>query len=414
LNENTIIEELHAKQENMAKSVFDVVIVGGGPVGSYTASIIAKTGYSVLIIEEHEAIGEPVQCAGLITPRVFDIVNFADSSIINRLKGAHIHSPEGQRLTVDAGETRAVVIDRAEFDTKIIHHAQNNGAELMCGSKATGISLDANDWNIKVKENQKEITVTAKLLIGADGSGSRVRGWLGLHEPEFMLNGYNAAVDGLDVDNEYVHIFVGENVAPNFFAWMIPAESGSRVGLCTRDAQEPVYRYFKRLFNKGLTKDMLQGTRVSSESSGRIPLGLLDRTYTDKALLVGDAAAQVKATSGGGIYMGLACAQHCARTVIESLEKDDLSKRMLASYQTQWMNHVGDELKHDMIIHKIYSSMTDKQLCEAFELLDNEEILEMINRIGDIDYPSKLGWALLKKEPRFLKYAGKFLKYRLG
>ncbi len=398
----------------MTKSVYDVAVIGGGPVGGYTASIIAKTGCSVLLLEEHETIGEPVQCAGVITPRVFEMVDFASSSIINRLRGAHIFSPQGQQLTVDAGETRAVVIDRAEFDTKIINHAQSNGAELMCGSKATGISRDANGWNIMVKEKEKEITVAAKLLIGADGSGSRVRGWLGLPEPEIMLNGFNATVDGLDMDDEYVHLFVGENVAPNFFAWMIPAGAGTRVGLCTRDAQEPVYRYFKRLFDKGPTKDMLLGARVISESSGRIPLGLLNRTYAEGALLVGDAAAQVKATSGGGIYMGLACAQHCARTAIEALEKDDLSKRMLASYQTRWMNHIGDELKHDMIIHKIFASMTDKQLGEAFELLDNEEILEMINRVGDIDYPSKLGWALLKKEPRFLKYAGKFLKYRLG
>jgi geranylgeranyl reductase family protein len=412
--QNTEIDEDHGRREKMDYPRFDVVIIGGGPVGGLTSAIVAKAGYSTLLLEEHETIGEPIQCAGLITPRVFEMVDCAESSIINKVRGAHIYSPHGRRLTVEAGETRAVVIDRKEFDTAIVNHARNIGVEVWSGAKATGISHDGNDWEVSVEEKTKESIVGCQLLIGADGASSRVRHWLDLPQPDLILNGFDATVNNLEIDKEYVNIFTGKNVAPNFFAWMIPTGENVRVGLCTRDTQEPVYQYFKRLFTDGVPKDLLQGACIMDEHSGRIPLGLLKKTYSDGSLLVGDAAAQVKATSGGGIYMGLVCARHCARTIIDALEKDDISEKSLANYQKQWMDEVGDELKHDLMIHRIYTSMTDRQIEEAFDLLDNEEILGMVNSIGDIDYPSRLGWALLKKEPRFLKFAGKFLKYRLG
>ncbi|HKZ59803.1 MAG TPA: FAD-dependent oxidoreductase, partial [Candidatus Thermoplasmatota archaeon] len=71
----------------------DVLVVGGGPIGCYTASQIARKGHRVLIVEEHAEIGRPIQCGGRITPRVFDLpeADFRGQRgvVINELKGAN-------------------------------------------------------------------------------------------------------------------------------------------------------------------------------------------------------------------------------------------------------------------------------------------------------------------------------------
>ncbi len=388
---------------------YDVIVVGGGPVGGWTARNIAKAGLKVAVIEEHMKVGEPVQCAGIITPRVFDMVEFADKSILNEVKGANIYSPAGNKLTIGTEKVQAKIIDRTKFDSLIMDSAMNEGAELITGNRVTGLVMGE---HCEVTVGDK--TLKSKLIIGADGAKSNVRSWLGLEEPAYYLNGFGADIEGVKIPHDKVNVFFGSQLAPNFFAWMIPAGDIVRVGLCMREGQDTVYHYFKKLFEGGsASAPLLEGSQVAKTYAGIIPLGLPTKTYADRGMIVGDAASHVKATSGGGIYPGLVCAQHCAQTAIEALEADDTSEKMLANYQKAWLKDIGDELKKDIMIHKVFASLTDEQIEDVFNMVSDEETLAVINKVGDIDYPSRLGWMLLKREPKLLKYAGKFLRYGL-
>ncbi|TLZ57938.1 MAG: hypothetical protein E6K17_02205 [Methanobacteriota archaeon] len=71
---------------------------------------------------------------------------------------------------------------------------------------------------------------------------------------------------------------------------------------------------------------------------------------------------------------------------------------------------MGKELRKDLAIHDSFSRLTDAQIEEIFDILDNPEVLRIIQEMGDIDFPSKVGWALLREEPRLLKYLGKALR----
>jgi geranylgeranyl reductase family protein len=358
------------------------------------------------MLEEHRQVGEPVQCAGLITPRCFDILEHARDTIINSVRGADIHSPAGSTISIGKKEMQACVIDRAAFDRRILDMAVDSGATLIPGKR---IAKFARQSNGTISLNNGDIT--AKLVIGADGARSATRNWAGLDEPIFMLNGFSADVSGLDMDPDRVRIFFGRNIAPNFFAWMIPAGDIVRVGLCIRDCQGTVHDHFKNLFTKGPASESLRGGTIRTTHSGQIPLGTLPATHADNMMLLGDAACQVKATSGGGIYPGLVCASHCAQTAMKALESGNFTARFLSEYHSAWTSGIGAELDRAMMMHRIYSSLDDKQLEDIFRMMQNPEILEIINAVGDIDYPSKLAWTLLRKEPGLLKYAGKFLKH---
>ncbi len=388
---------------------YDVIIVGGGPVGGWAASNIAKAGFKVAVIEEHQQIGEPVQCAGIITPRVFDMVDFARPSILNEVKGANIFSPAGNKLAIGTEKVQAKIIDRSKFDSMIMDDALNKGAELITGHRVSGLVM-GETCEVTVGDR----TLKSKLIIGADGAKSNIRSWLGLEEPAYYLNGFGADIENVQMEQDKVNVFFGSQLAPNFFAWMIPAGNVVRVGLCMREGQDTVYHYFKKLFESGSpAAPLLEGGQVTKTYAGIIPLGLPSKTYADRGMIVGDAASHVKATSGGGIYPGLVCAQHCAQTAIEALEAEDTSEKMLANYQKEWLKGIGDELKKDIMIHKVFASLTDAQVEDVFNMVSDEETLAIINRVGDIDYPSRLGWMLLKREPKLLKYAGKFLRFGL-
>jgi digeranylgeranylglycerophospholipid reductase len=387
------------------KSSYDVVIVGGGPIGGHVASLIAREGYSTLILEEHRHIGEPMQCAGIFSPKVMDIVD-CRNSILNRIKGADIYSPSGKRISITAKKDKAVVVDRILFDKTIVEDATAKGAELALGSRVIKVRTKSEHVEVGFIHETKNAQVQTELLIGADGAGSIIAKRFGLPRAAVMLPGVQEDLVGAKCEKTRVKIFVGRDVAPGFFGWIIPAGDLTRIGLCT-SLNAPLY--LRKLKTESPAAKLVKGAERVSALGGGIPIGIVEKTYAERVMIVGDAAAQVKATSGGGIYPGLVCAGHCAKTAVEALEKEDFSEKFLAKYQKQWMNDIGRELKKDWMLYKIFQKLSDERIEEAFELLDNPKILRLIESKGDIDYPSKLALPLVRKEPRLLGFASSSL-----
>ena len=387
--------------------MFDALVVGGGPIGGHVANLLAKNGFSVAILEEHREIGEPVQCAGIFTPHVMDMVK-SRNSVLNEVRGAEIFSPSGHEIVVDGGETEAVVVDRKLFDKEIIEKSVEKGAELLLATRAID-ARRSKDWvTVEVRSAGRVLELKSRLLIGADGLKSNVASWFGLSSSKRVVLGYEAEMEKVECEEEFVKVFVGNEVAPGFFAWIIPTGGSCRVGLCTTKGNPK--EYFARLLRKGVSERFLREATPIYHLAGGIPIGLARRTYADNVMIVGDAASHVKATTGGGIFTGLLAAEECAKTAVEALEREDYSSSTLHRYQTRWRGTIGRELKRDWYIFKAYQKVTDRQIEEIFDLLDREEVIKLINERGEIGFSSSIGWHLVKKEPRLLKYASRAVR----
>ena len=386
---------------------FDVVIVGAGPAGGLAAQRIARKGYEVAVVEEHREVGEPIQCGGLVTPRVFDYVRCRET-ILGEIHGAEIFSPKGHRLRIDGHETEAVVVDRAMFDRAILTEAIRAGAHTFLGAQAQGAIHADGGVEVVIDHDGRRETVRGKILIGCDGVRSNVAKWFHILRPKKILPGFEVELAGVRGDPGFVKLFVGNAVAPGFFGWIIPSGDTARVGLCVSEGN--AYAYLTKMLEHPAVAQYTKGAQPILYIVGGIPIGFPRRTYADNVMIVGDAACQAKATSGGGIFTSLHCADLAAATALEALEKGDYSARMMHRYHRAWTRSIGKELRKDLAIHESFERLTDPQFEELFDIFDDPDVLRLIETTADIDFPSKIGWTLIRKDPRILKYVGKALR----
>ncbi|MCG8401780.1 MAG: NAD(P)/FAD-dependent oxidoreductase [Firmicutes bacterium] len=379
---------------------YDAIVVGGGPSGCLTAELLAGEGFRVLILEEHEQIGEPVQCAGLISPRTLELAGVPQSIIINRLTGACIFSPLGARLQVNSDRVHALAVDRAAFDQALAVRAQCAGAELLTGAKARGLAHETDGYIVKTQRNGREELFAARLVIGADGANSRVANWLGLSNDNPRAVMYSADVELGRSETSLVEIFLGNNLAPGWFGWVVPLDNQTcRVGAGHAFSgwdRSPRY-YFQRIADS--FPELFKGMKIIRYTGGTTPLGLAPRIFASHAMLVGDAASQVKPISGGGIYLGLRGAQVCARVAASALREDNLAEKNLARYQQLWEEEFSEEISCGIGHRESFLHFKDQDMESLLRFLNKPYWKKVILNHGDIDYPSQLAKRLFSARP---------------
>jgi flavin-dependent dehydrogenase len=129
-------------------------------------------------------------------------------------------------------------------------------------------------------------------------------------------------------------------------------------------------------------------------------------------LIVGDAAGQVKPTSGGGIYPGTLCAKIAGIVAAEAAAQGNTSKDALMEYDTRWRSEIGRELETGLRIREGFNKLSDDDLNYMIRALDDERTLDIISKYGDMDHPSIVLRKLLlsTKAPRLLKLIRPLIK----
>jgi flavin-dependent dehydrogenase len=191
---------------------------------------------------------------------------------------------------------------------------------------------------------------------------------------------------------DFVEVFFGRRWAANFFAWSVPAADGTaRVGLLTER-----FREAKLCFER-LRTEYHQSGKILSYQSGMIPIGPARRTVADGFLIVGDAAGQAKPTSGGGIYTGMLCGRIAGAVAARGALTGRTRAQFLKEYEKLWWAKLARELSLGMRAHHILTQLDDAAVAQGLKLLALPHVRKLIERFGDIDYPSKIARELLKR-----------------
>lgn len=382
-----------------------MAVVGAGPVGSTFARHMAEKGFKVALLEKKKEIGVPLQCAGLLGKKIKKVNILPDEFIINPVNGAFLHSPEDTVLSVSKEKPEAYVVDRIGYDKFLAQLALDSGAELFLNHRVE--KVDSAEGVITLKNNETKIS--AEVVVGADGHSSIVSDAFNLPAESFQAAQYLIDVGEKRFQKDYVHLYVDSRVSPGFL-WAIPlSESTARVGLFA-DAN---YQQLTVILNELLTKrSELKGATILKKYYGVIPkYNPQKKLVKDKVILLGDAASQVKPTTGGGLIMGFSCAEIASRAAINALETENTE--LLMNYSKEYHDKFKNELKVQLMVHKIFKSLSDSELEYMFRKLKQEGAEQVISQYGDMDSQSPLVKEMFKRGI-LLSILPKMLSWRIS
>jgi len=324
--------------------MYDVLVVGAGPVGCKVAELLSKEGIKVLVLEEHDEIGKPLKCAGLVSHRIFKLSNVSKDVVVNVVKKAKFHSRN--EFFELKSKKPVYVIDRVKFDKKLGEMAEACGAEIKTKMKYVGLKRKDEIVIVKTRKGM----IKTKILVGADGANSSVAKSCRLSLPDNVLVGLQTNVR-LIYENK-VELWFDSKISPDFFGWVIPEDRNkARVGVATkRKASFYLTNFLRRRFPKRL--------KVEGRVSGLIRYGLIKSSVSDNVLLVGDAACQVKPFSGGGLVYGLMGARIAAKACLKCLEVGEYGEEFLMrNYDYEWKKKLKKPIKKGLILNKIIHSI---------------------------------------------------------
>jgi geranylgeranyl reductase family protein len=370
--------------------VYHTLIIGGGPSGSYLAGQLAYLGYQTIVFEQNQNLGAKKCCTGIIGKECFDTFlapqNLNPRVILREADSAKFFSPSGKLLRVTQEKAQAYVIDRSLFDLSLAEEAQRKGAEYFLGAQVEEVNSVNNHFEVKALGR----TFAGRTLVLANGFGSKLTQKLGLDKINDLVIGAQAEVQTSGIDE--VEIYLGNQIAPGFFAWLVPTTQGKALaGLLSRHHIGLYLRNFLQLLFR-------QGKIASPDveiSYGGIPLKPLPKTYCSAIVVVGDAAGQVKPTTGGGIYYGLIGAQAAAATLDQSLSSNDFSARLFSSYEKAWRSKIDKEIKIGSRARWLFERLSDKKVDHFFEVIQSRDIHKTLLSSADFSF-DRHGGLLLK------------------
>jgi flavin-dependent dehydrogenase len=358
-----------------------IAVIGAGPAGCYFASLVK--GGDVHIFEEHDEVGTPVSCTGILTDSVLRVIaDIPEELVVSRIRRFKLVAPSGKSMYVDLDKVN-MILDRAGFDRYLLRRALDNGATLHVGERFTSCARRGSAYEIRTNRRRYK----AQMLVGADGPFSPVAQAAGLYRKRTFVTGWQARCryPGLETGVTEIRLTLGE------FSWIVPEDgSAARVGVIGPDGPALRRDY----------EALLGSAQILEDQSGMIPV--YDpkqklRKPGEHVFLIGDAATQVKATTYGGIIYGLLAAQYLAK------DPDGYERRMNAK--------LGRDLWLSLRMREFMNAMTEEQANELIDIFEKERNRQIIAR-HDRDFPSKFIVQLLMKEAQLWKLGFQLLKNR--
>jgi flavin-dependent dehydrogenase len=359
-----------------------VIVVGGSAAGLFAAATVASGGRPVRVLESRREF-KPASRSLIVTDEFRNQLGSAASeSIVNEIRRFELFT-DGRSAQV-ALSRPDLIIERSRLIPALARSAQQSGATLSFDTRFLGLAPNSRGLRVEIDCAGKREELHADSIVGADGAASRVArsaGWPPIETVPLMQ-----AIVRLPKDQspDTTRVWFVPDDTPYFY-WLIP-ESSERgaLGIIGEDGRDT-----KRCLERFLEKKQLQplewqGARIPVYR-GWIPVRR--RVGNGEVYLVGDAAAQVKVSTVGGIVTGLRGALGVGQAILQRGGGREL-KILRRDLRTHWL------------IRRALHHFQQKDYSQLVDLLDasTRESLGEINR----DESTRLLWNVVRRQPRLV------------
>ncbi len=340
----------------MIKDV-DVAVAGAGPGGLYAALEALKRGLSVYVFDKKTVVGTPVKCGEYfpvrremqdLLPSAGEYMNVFDvpqTAINNTCKTLRMISPRGREYEFDF---EAFILDRTILEQHMAREVEKLGGTIQL---RTVVDLFTEDGVISVGPSKGE-GVRAKVVVAADGFPSKVAKSAGILTEDYMTPNniainYEYLMTNLAVDQSVTEMYVGTELAPGGYGWIIPKGNRSAnvvIGIRTSYSKKNDGRNYLKFFldECPLSKSKLEGGKPGPMIADVLPVdGPLPRTCSDKVIAVGDAAGMVMPTNGGGIATAMISGEIAGQVAADYVQRGV----PLSRYESKWKEVMGKEMR---------------------------------------------------------------------
>ncbi len=316
-------------------SCYDIVVIGAGPAGSCAAQAAARRGVGVLLIDQRQRLGIPVQCAEFVPQWISRHASFSSACMMQKVEKMVTHLPERTPYEM---KSPGYMLDRSLFDKELAASAVLSGAEISIGTKAVSLSPEG----LVVERGSEKELIQSKVFIGADGAASTVARLVGKNPLKSIAALQYEVV--LSEPQNHVDVYFHKDYERGY-GWFFPKGRTTNVGIGVVSSKVSRLPHLLGNFLDVLRQSKkLQEVQIVSKTGGLIPCEFYQKNLFKNVLLVGDAAGHAHPITGAGIFHAVMGGEIAGRVAAEAVEKEDL--RYLENYETEWRESFGKSLSY--------------------------------------------------------------------
>jgi flavin-dependent dehydrogenase len=235
--------------------------------------------------------------------------------------------------------------------------AKKKGTELLYNKAVVDVKIKKDKATVVMEDGEE---IETEIIIGADGMRSIVAEKTNLREKTddictCLMQEQPMEEKQLDKyfsEKRIIHIFIKTQGIAGY-GWVFPKKKHVNIGIgefkTAVDKSKPKTS-LKETYEKHieLLKKMklLPGDfKIENLKGSTLPVFPVEKTYSDRVLICGDAAGFINPITGEGIYYAMASGEIAAEVVVEALNKGDTSENMLSKFQKQWKKDFGRDLE---------------------------------------------------------------------
>jgi digeranylgeranylglycerophospholipid reductase len=353
---------------------YDVVVAGGGPAGlQFAREVARRTDRSVAVLEANGALSDNDKSTGGTFQELLERFDVPESVVMSHNDGILLEGPtERSRFDIDN-----CVLDFPAFLEFLGRDAADHGAEIHTRTRVTGAVVeDGGVVGVDCRTPDGDERVRAEVVVDATGPAGVLTTELDMWDRRAAQRGVAKEFEArgrYDLDSLLFRF--DHDVAPGGYAWTFPAgEDVFKIGVCWIDDFRPAHvdngdgegdgdgtiDEYIRSWAAEDPRWEIEEVRAVHAGEARSDNSINQRA-TDGLVAVGDAVSSINPVFGEGIRPGMASAAMAADTVIDALERGDVSREALAAYERRWNRERGQAWRTQRMVGELLYDFSPAQ-----------------------------------------------------